>query len=155
MKAPPWYPEWADEAFDHLRAKQARLNEDYGIGAFDRYDYNLDAGFLTFSGEAGPKVIAAIQVVGTTSSKNWLWGWANSHWPVISVEDMPRVREYGVDHGIQELTEEFGFGKDLTGLGWRFTAVAVRLLDAVGAYRPSPTERGSIFLLIRSIRFVS
>ena len=46
-----------------------------------RWDYDLDAGTLVFSDRGVPKVIASIQVVGTTSksSNTWLWSWANDN----------------------------------------------------------------------------
>jgi hypothetical protein len=155
VRAPSWYADWRDEALDELTAKQARLRDDYGLGSFNRYDYDVDIGQLTFSDGGRPKVSADIQVVGTTGRKDWLWSWANDHWPAASVEDMQRVRQYGVEHGIEELTADFVVSEDLNGLGWHFSAVAARILDAVGAYRAPRDGEGAVFFTLRSIRFVS
>ncbi len=128
--------------------------EAYGIGRMPRYNYDVDAGTLTFSNDDVVKVIADIQVVGSVGSKDWLWGWANDHWPVPVVSDMEAVVSFGETHGIMELTSGYVAEDDLNALGWALTAVSVRILDAVGAYRP-PTEKGALFLLVKSIRFAS
>jgi hypothetical protein len=116
----------------------------------------VDSKTLTFSIEGVVKVIADIQVVGTTGAEDWLWGWANDHWPSAIVQDMEAVVSFGEEHGIMELTSGFVADDDLNRLGWELTAVAVRILGAVGAYRPPPGDgHGALFLLIKSIRHVS
>ncbi len=153
-EAPDWYQEWRHEAVHQLMDKQDRLKADYGTSAWPRYDYDVDAGTLTFSDNGVVKVVAEIQVVGTVGSKDWLWGWANDHWPEAVVADMETVVSFGESNGIQELISGYVKDTDLNQLGWELTAVAVRVLNAVGAYRP-PSETGALFLLIKSIRLVS
>ncbi|HWU15558.1 MAG TPA: hypothetical protein VN157_16290 [Caulobacter sp.] len=155
MNAPTWYADWRHDAFHELMAKQEDMNERYQTKVWPRYDYDLDAGTLTFSDPTGPKVVADIQVVGTTATKDWLWSWANSHWPVSSVEDLEKVRAFGAEHGIEELTSETLENDNLNSLGWELSAVAARILGAVGAYRPPRDNGGGLFLIYRSIRSVS
>jgi hypothetical protein len=155
MQAPPWYAEWRHEAFHQLMAKQDGLREAYRIGSWPRWHYDVDVGTLTFSDEAGPKVLAEIQIVGSTGPSDWLWSWANAHWPEPCVEDMHRVRAFGVEHGIEELTSEYLEDDNLNGLGWELTAVTTRILGVVGAYRPARDGGGGLFFIYRSIRFVS
>ncbi|MET0272609.1 MAG: DUF6882 domain-containing protein [Phenylobacterium sp.] len=155
MDAPPWYAAWRHEAVHELGAKQDRLKESFQVGAWPRYDYDVDAGTLTFSDASGPKVMAEIQIVGTTGPKDWLWSWANSHWSPPSYEDVLRVRAFGEEHGIAELTSDYLEDEDLNALGWEMTAVAARVLDAAGAYRPPRDNGGGLFLVYRSIKFVS
>ncbi|MFT4074111.1 MAG: hypothetical protein QM647_01175 [Asticcacaulis sp.] len=152
--APDWYHEWKHEAFHQLMDKQDRLEADYGLNTWPRYDYDVDAGRLTFSQDGVVKVMADIQVVGTIGSKDWLWAWANDHWPDHVVADMEEVVSFGETHGILELISGYVTDTDLNQLGWKLTAVAVRILNAVGAYRP-PSETGALFLLIKSIRLVN
>lgn len=156
MREPDWYAEWKHEAFHELMVKQDVLQRDFGTGAWPRYDYDLDTGTLTFSEEGVVKVVADIQVVGTTGSKDWLWGWANDWWPNSVVADLETVVSFGEEHGIIELTSGYVEDEELNHLGWELTAVAVRILKAVGAYRPKSQDRaGALFLLIKSIRHVS
>jgi hypothetical protein len=153
-KAPEWYAGWRHEAVHQLMAKQDHLHKVYGISNWPRYDYDVESQQLTFSENGVVKVVADIQVAGTTGSKDWLWGWANEHWPDAVVADMERVVSFGEENGIQEITTCYVEDDDLNALGWALTAVAVRVLDAVGAYRP-PSDKGALYLLIKSIRLVS
>lgn len=73
---PEWYSNWCAEAFEQLTAKNARLEKDFHLGHWPRYDYDLTAGKLLFSQEGKVAVVAEIQIAGSTSTMagNWLWG---------------------------------------------------------------------------------
>jgi hypothetical protein len=127
------------------------------LGDWPRYDYNLEAGTIIFSDLGVPKVIATIQIVGSTSfrARNWLWAWANSHWPSERVTDAERVRAFGEEHRICELTHDYVGGvADLNSLDWELTAVMVQVTGALGAYRP-PDDGGGLYLTYKSMAFVS
>jgi hypothetical protein len=155
MDAPDWYTDWRHDAVHELMAKQDRLKETHRTGEWPRYDYDLDALTLTFSEEGKARVRASVQVVGTTGPQDWLWSWANSHWSEDSFSDLRRVRDFGVEHGIEELTTECLEDENLNDLGWELTAVAARIIGSVGAYRPPRDNGGGLFLIYRSIEFVS
>lgn len=156
MSEPDWYDEWKHEAFHQLMDKQDKWQAQFGIEDLPRYDYDVATQKLTFSKDGVVKVVADIQVVGTIGSKDWLWGWANDHWPADVVQDIEPVVAFGEEHGIMELISGYVEDDDLNNLGWQLTAVAVRLLDAVGGYRPKRSDEvGSLFLLIKSIRFAN
>jgi hypothetical protein len=157
MEHPDWYPDWRHEAVHQLQEKNARLNDAFRLGQWPRYDYDVDAGTLVFSEEGVAKVIAEIQIVGTTSENagDWLWAWANSHWPADCIKDAELVRAFGEEHGICELTHECLEDDDLNALGWEMTAVMARITDAPGAYRPPREEGGGLFLTYKSIAWAS
>ncbi len=156
MEHPDWYPDWRHDAFHQLMAKIDRLKAEFELSRWPRYDYDLQAGTLTFSDNGVAKVVAEIQVVGTTSNRanNWLWAWANDHWPPERTTDSQKVLHFGEEHGICELTHDYVEDDDINHLGWELTAVAARITDALGAYRP-PDETGAMFLLYRSIAWAS
>jgi hypothetical protein len=154
MDAPEWYDAWCEEAFATFTGKQKLLTETYKLDAWQRYDYDTAAGTLTFSDAAGPRVLADIQVIGTIGDQDWLWGWANDSWPALSTDGMLAVRDFGAEHGIEELTSDYLESDDLPGLGWMLAAISARVLDAEGAYR-APSGEGAVYLLIRSIKSVS
>jgi hypothetical protein len=154
MRGPDWYAEWRHDAVRELIAKQDRLKAQYALGEWPRYDYDARVGALTFSDEKGPKVVADIQIVGTIGPKDWLWSWANPHWADCCIGRMQEVRDFGVEHGIGELTSDCVEDEDPNGLGWQLTAVAARVLDTVGAYR-APSGDGAVFFVCSSIRLVS
>lgn len=154
MKAPDWYEDWCDEAFAAFEAKQSRMQAEHRLADWSRYDYDAAAQTLTFSDDQGPRLICDIQVIGTTSAHDWMWGWANANWPAPSTEAMRAVRAFGVENGIEELATDVLQSDDLPGLGWMFAAIATRVLEAEGAYR-APRGDGATYLLIRSLKSVS
>jgi hypothetical protein len=131
------------------------LNEEctrrYRISAMPRWNYDLDAGTLVFSEEGIPTVIASIQVVGTTSttSKTWLWGWANESLPSSVVSRVCEVRRFGETEGLSRLTEEQL--PDDEYLGWEMTAIAARIIGAKGGYR-FPAENGFMYVVYTNLR---
>ena len=157
MKSPDWYPDWRHNAVHRLQKMNAMLNATFRLDAWPRFDYDVDAGTLIFSDNGTPKVIAEIQIIGTTSvnAGNWLWAWANSDWPANQVADATLVRAFGEKHGICELTHDTIEGENLNALGWELTAVAALVTDAVGAYRPPREEGGGLYLSYKSIAWAS
>jgi hypothetical protein len=157
MNNPDWYSEWRDDAVQELQEKNAQLGARFRIGDWPRYDYDLDAGTLIFSDHGAAKVIAEIQIAGTTSTKagDWRWAWANAHLPSDLLKDALLARAYGEEQGIGDLTHETVRGDDLDALGWELTGVTVRIADALGAYRPPRDDGGGIFLIYRSMRWIS
>ena len=152
MTHPDWYPDWRHEAVHQLQEKNARLASEFRLGSWPRYDYDVDAGTLIFSENGVPKVIAEIQIAGTTSSKsgNWLWAWGSAHWPAQRIADAELVKAFGQKHGICEVTHEYVEDEDLNALGWALTAVMVRVTNAIGAYRPGG-EDGGLFLTYKCV----
>ena len=157
MEHPDWYPDWRHEAFHRLQEKTARLRSEFRLGDWPRFDYDVDAGTLIFSDQGIPKVIAEIQIVGSTSAAagNWLWAWGNSNWPMERVTDAELVRAFGEKHGICELAHDYVEDRELNALGWSLAAVMVRVTDALGAYRPPRDEGGGLWVTYKSMTWAS
>jgi hypothetical protein len=154
MKAPDWYDAWCEEAFAAFTAKQKQIAETYRLDAWVRYEYDAAAGTIAFTDGVSPRVVADIQVLGTTGESEFLWSWANAELPASAVEGAAQVKTFGVENGIEELTTERLRSDDLTALGWMLAAISTRVLEPDGAYR-APTETGAVFLVLRSLKFVS
>ncbi len=116
-------------------ALNKHCEQQFGTGKWERWDYDLEAGTLVFSQAGTPKVVAEIQVVGTTSahSYTWLWSWANESLISVATKEMSTVRQFGIENDIRQLTESSL--SDDGYLGWELTAVSVALLNGKGAYR--------------------
>ncbi|PBB65722.1 hypothetical protein CK228_26555 [Mesorhizobium sp. WSM4312] len=151
---PDWYPAWRDEAFEQLTAKNAILEKEFRLGRWPRYDYDLTTGRLLFSDNGAVKVVAEIQIAGSTSAKagNWLWAWSNSNLPNELLADANRVRSFGEENDIAELQQAFvtDTTDDLEALGWELAAAMVRVCDALGAYRSPRGEGGGLYLMLKS-----
>lgn len=154
MKAPDWYPAWRTEAFEQLLFKQETLKL-VGFGDAGQFRYDLDAERLTISEDQTDRIRADIQLIGTINGRDWMWSWANDDCPANSVADLLKVRDFGREHGIKELTSEHVKGYDLGALAWALSAVAVRILDSLGVYRAYNGKPQTPYLLIRKIDFLT
>jgi hypothetical protein len=133
------------------------------LGQWPRYDYDLVSGTVRFSHDGIVRVMAEVEIAGSTSSAagDWLWSWANPHFPKERCADAERVRAFGHENGISELTEEHVTGGDLSkpdlgGLGWELTAVMVRVTNVLGAYcPPRPDDAGRLYLTCKSVAWVA
>ncbi|CCV14069.1 DUF6882 domain-containing protein [Mesorhizobium sp. STM 4661] len=152
---PDRYTAWREEAFEQLNAKNKRLQDDFGLGRWPRYDYDLKAGKLLFSEGNIVKVVAEIQIAGSTSAKasNWLWSWANSNLPGEFLSDAKLVRSFGEENGIDELAQAYvtDADNDLEALGWELAGAMVRICNALGAYRSPRGEGDGLYLTIKTI----
>ncbi len=130
---PEEFEEYLHEAVHQLRDLNDQCSEEFGISKWERWDYDLDAATLTFSESKGPKVVASIVVVGSTSTKSntWLWAWANESIPKQASERLAEVLKFGESEQIDALTTDRL--EDDEHLGWDLTAVATRILEAKGA----------------------
>lgn len=151
---PEQYKDFKHHAVHELMALNKVCDEEFGIRNWERWDYDLDAGTLVFSESGTPKVVARIQVVGTTSatSNTWLWGWANNFPPGVTSE-MRKVREFGTREAISQLTDSSVTNNEY--LGWELTAIAARLLHAKGAYRCPRSDGGFLYLIYTEINFAT
>lgn len=146
------YEKFQHEAIHALMDLNHACDREFSLSAWPRWNYDLDRGILVFSEDRAPKVIAEIQVAGTTSneSNTWMWGWANNSLPQGVVSGMSAAREFGSAESLPRFTTEVLANDDY--LGWELTAVTARLLGAKGAYR-CPGEDGFLYVVYTDIRF--
>jgi hypothetical protein len=148
---PVWYAAWRHDAIQELAEKNQKLTEEFQLGNWPRFDFDLEKGWLTFSSQGEPVVRAAIQVVGTVASgKDWLWAWANDWWSEPVKRDAQETKRFGQKHNISELTRASLQDDELEALGWELSAVSARITSARGVYR-APTGKGLLFVLLREI----
>jgi hypothetical protein len=140
------YETFLRESTDYLRARIEGAKAQFGIGYLPRYEYDLFRGEIWWSEVGEPKIRGRVTVVGTISTKSntWLWSWANPHFSNVILGDIDKVRKFGSAEAITKLTEEKWEAEEVD--GWEMTAIAARLLEAEGAYRP-PNDNGFLFLL--------
>jgi hypothetical protein len=138
------YADFRHQCFHDLMKLNELCNQEFSIGKWARWDYDLESATLTFSHEGMPKILADEQVIGTTSDeqRNWEWGWANVNLPLQSVYLTEKIRSFGQQEEAEQLTKKFL--PDDEYLGWEMTAIAVRVLGGRGAYR-CPVDDGFIY----------
>jgi hypothetical protein len=69
------FDQFAHQAYQYLKAQQDILMAEYGMGRYERWDYDQETGEFVFSDKGIPKLIADFQVVGSIStiSNTWLF----------------------------------------------------------------------------------
>jgi uncharacterized protein DUF6882 len=151
---PGQFSKFRHKAVHELMDLNELCEKEYRISSWPKWEYDLDRGTLAFTQDDVPKVLASIQVVGTTSisSGTWLWGWANESLTLKVTTQLAKVRAFGKAENISELTN--AELPDDEYLGWEMTAVAAKLLGAKGAYR-CPGKNGFVYVVYSSIRFAT
>ena len=151
---PKQFAEFRHEAVHGLMKLNQNCDEEFQIPSWPKWEYDLDRKTLAFSKEGVSKVIASIEVVGTTSitGGTWLWGWANKNLPENATNAVAKVRTFGEVENVAELTR--ASSPDNEYLGWEMTAIAAKVLGAKGAYR-CPGENGFLYLVYTCIRFAA
>lgn len=151
---PELFSKFRHKAVHELMDLNELCEKEYRISSWPKWEYDLDRGTLAFTQDGVPRVLALIQVVGTTSISGgtWLWGWANESLTPKVTTQLAKVRAFGEAENISELTN--AELPDDEYLGWGMTAVAAKLLGAKGAYR-CPGENGFVYVVYSSIGFAN
>ena len=146
------YEKFLDEAMKGFGADAEKLNKEYKLGSYDRWDAEQDTGKLVFSNKGVPKVIASFQIAGSysTYSNTWKWSWANDTVDAAIKRDMNKIKEFGEKNQFKELsTPQWKCEEDYA---WTLTAIAGQLLKAKGAYRGKIPD-GFVYLIITDIKW--
>ncbi len=146
------YGKFLDEVAKGFGADAEKLNKEYKLGDYDRWDADQETGKLIFSSKGKPRVIASFQIAGSysTYSNTWKWSWANETVDAANKRDMNKIKEFGEKNQFKELTTPQW--KCEENYGWTMTAVAGQLIKAKGAYRGRIAD-GFVYLLITDIKW--
>jgi hypothetical protein len=146
------YREFQLAAHHELTELNSVCEREFSIGHWERWDYDGDAGTITFSEAGIPKVIADVQLVGTTSTRSntWLWGWANESVPRSITQLIEKVRAFGQTESLPELIETSWPDDEYH--GWEMTEIAAKLIHARGAYRAPRQGGGFSYYVYTAIR---
>jgi hypothetical protein len=90
-----------------MQKQMEQVQKEFGLAAFQRFDWSPWRGELVFSTGGVPKVVARVQVVGTFSPKGgaWHWAWANPTLPEPVRREVLRVRQYGEERTLLMLMQ--------------------------------------------------
>jgi hypothetical protein len=132
---PSDFPKLLKMSVDELELKTQAHKDAWGLGKIERWDLSQEKGELVFSLPDGLKAVCPAQIIGTFNSKErtWLWAWDNPSINEKLKADALKVRKYGEQHKIDQLTEPMWKGTE--GDAWAMAALAVKLCDEQGAYR--------------------
>lgn len=136
-----------------LQVKQERLEREYSLGRYKRWDWDQRRAELVFSNDGVPAVVATTELVGSVSmqSGTWLWSWANSSTLESVRSRIEAVYDVGESKDFPYLTVPQWPAETVD--GWEMAAVAAHVLDADGVYR-APNGHGFAFLALSQVRKV-
>jgi hypothetical protein len=138
-------------SLDELDLKTQAHKETWGLGKIVRWDLSQDTGELIFSLPDGMKAVNPAQITGTYNSDDhtWLWAWANPSIDEKLKADALKVRKYGEEHHIDQLTKPKWEGTEDD--AWAMTALAVKLCGEQGAYR-GPAGATYVFIAFGEVK---
>jgi hypothetical protein len=146
------HDKFLDEVEKGFMADAKKLNTQFKLGDYDRWDADQDTGKLVFSNKGKPKVIASFQIAGSysTYSNTWRWSWANETIDAALKQEMNKVKEFGEKNQIKQLTTaQWKYPEDYA---WTLTSIAGQIIKAKGAYRGQIPD-GFVYFLITEIKW--
>jgi hypothetical protein len=147
-----------DESMDALEEKQAKLKTEFGLSDFSRWHFDQRTERLQFfNAKDQLSLIADVVDIGSfaSNSNTWKWAWANGSVLASLREKAETLKELGALTGLDIFTSESAVAVDDENMAWELTAMSVRHLSAIGAYRaPSSTRPLATFLAITRVELI-
>lgn len=137
-----------------MSARQARLQRQFRLGGYRRFDYDEASGAFVFSDSGFARVLADAEFVGEVSRRDSTWRWAwELPWVAPNLaRSASKARRYGWFHGIRRLRDSGWHGDDVD--GWEMSSLAGWLAGADGGYRaPSSDSSTYTFVLFHNVRW--
>lgn len=140
------YTSFAESCIVDLKDLQEEFKNKYDVDSYENWFYNQVTGLLTFN--TGKKEINfKYEEVGTfsTTSNTWKWAWDNENTLPEVKESIGRVKDFGTESNFNKLTN--GYFESSKEEAWEFTAIATKLLNGIGVYRPV-SDHLMIFMVV-------
>lgn len=141
------YNSFAERCADELKVLQNKFQDEYDVDWYENWFYNQTTGLLTFStGDA--QLNFKYFDVGSFSQKSttWKWSWDNEHTVDNVKEPTKRLKEFGERSGYPKLTTGYFVSDEYE--AWEFAAIAAKLINGIGVYRPVNDEGLQIYLVV-------
>ena len=121
------------------------------FGEEDEWALNQDDGELIFTFSDGTVASSPAQIIGThdADAGTWMWAWNNASIAPALTAHAKTVRQHGEQEMIPVLCAPTCEATEAD--AWLFTAVAVKLCDAQGAYR-GPAGTTGVFMSFGDVR---
>jgi hypothetical protein len=141
------YAEFAEKCVEELHPVQANFKKKFELTWYEDWHYDQATELLTFS-TADKELNFKFISVGSFSEKSntWKWSWDNTTTHDNVKVAAKLVRDFGQRSGFPKLTEGCFPSDEIE--AWEFTAIAAKLLNGIGVYRPVPDTGLKIFLVI-------
>jgi hypothetical protein len=137
---------YSNRCLSEMSSLQDEFMQLYDINSYEEWYYDHDIGAFHFKADDGRNLYFKYVDVGSFSTKanTWNWSWDNQSTPRHVKRQLEKVRAYGMVSNYSQLTTGLFNGDEYT--GWEMTAVAAKLLSAMGMYR-IPQEHLFIYFI--------
>ena len=141
------YNSFAETCVEELKVLQDKFQNEYDVDWYENWFYNQSTGLLTFS-TGDQELNFKYFDVGSFSEKSntWKWSWDNDSTLENVKENANLIKEFGQKSNLSKLktgtfqSDEFE--------AWEFTAIAAKLINGIGVYRPVNDSQLQIFFVI-------
>jgi hypothetical protein len=155
----PWSGELVDvdvffaQAWAELHARQDHLARKWGLAGAS-FAVDQDAGLIEFERRDSAVLRAHVQIIGAWNPDTEMFSWAWDH-PSVHPRlrrAAERTRWFGERHQLPEMARLQAHASEAD--AWRFTAVAMKLNGAAGAYR-APSDGPFVFMTFSDVALVA
>ena len=137
-------------SLDEMEEKQSRLEQEYGLGSFERFAVDYEESLLLFCDGESEKVAAKITPIAShVPEKHSLrWAWANEAFPAEVRNAASFTRQLADLTGFDMFNmETIECDEDMA---WEINAMACRQAGALGIYR-IPHGQINVHVIINEI----
>ena len=141
------YDTFAATCVDELKISQDKFQNEYDVDWYDNWFYNQSTGLLTFS-TGDQELNFKYFDIGSFSenSKTWKWSWYNDTTLETIKEEVNIVRDFGKEHDFKKLTTGYFDSDEFE--AWEFLAIAAKLTNGIGVYRPVNDVKLKMFFVV-------
>jgi len=129
------YDQYKDQCVEEISAVQKTFVKLYDLNSYEQWFFDDDFGVFHFQSHDGRNLYFRYAIVGSFSrnTNTWKWSWDNENHKTSSRKGIDKVKVFGEQNDVPRLTTGLISGDEYT--GWEMTAVAAKVLNAIGMYR--------------------
>lgn len=141
------YNSFAEACVEELKILQDKFQNEYDVDWYDNWFYNQSTGLLTFSTDDQELNFKYIDVGSFSEKSNtWKWSWDNNTTLDNVKENATTVKEFGQRSNFSKLTTGYFDSDEFE--SWEFVAIAAKLTNGIGVYRPVNDRQLKMFFVV-------
>lgn len=146
------FDQFVETCLQELKAKQATLEAQYGLGGMGRWHIDQDQQSLDFFDASNElKIRFSVTPIGSfaANTETWKWAWANPHIKPAMREKAATLKTLH-DKTEYDLFKDDGMFESDMVMAWELAAMAVNHLGALGCYK-APNQETHLFLALDAV----
>lgn len=141
------YSSFAEKCIEELKILQDKFQKECDLNWYENWFYDQATGLLTFSTGETELNFKYFQVGSFSQKSNtWKWSWDNDNTLNKVKEPIRIIKEFGERSNFPKLVNGYFSSDEFE--AWEFTAIAAKLTNGIGVYRPVNEDQLQIFLVI-------